>query len=134
MTYYLLRFDDINPNMNWEKFNKLKLIINKYKIKSILGVIPKCEDKSIAKFPEYKNYLINLQKMKSEGDFIAQHGYTHVTDSKDKGLYGNERRSEFAGLDYQTQYERIKKGKKILVCFLELSQKNMTMLIFQNLP
>ena len=115
MTYYLLRFDDINPNMNWERFNKLKLIINKYKIKSILGVIPKCEDKSIAVFPEYKNYLINLQKMKSEGDFIAQHGYTHLTDSKDKGLYGNERRSEFAGLDYQTQYERINKGKNILI-------------------
>jgi predicted deacetylase len=115
MTYYLLRFDDINPKMNWRRFNKLKLIINKYKIKSILGVVPKCEDKSISKYPENKNYLINLQKMKSEGDFIAQHGYTHITDAKDKGLYGCEKRSEFAGLDYQTQYERIKKGKNILI-------------------
>ena len=53
--------------------------------------------------------------MKSNGDLIAQHGYRHITDSKNIGLYGNERRSEFAGLDYKTQYQRIDKGKKILV-------------------
>ena len=115
MTQYIIRFDDINPNMDWEKFNQLKSIINKYKIKSILGVIPKCEDKTISKFPKYKNYFIDLQKMKSDGDLIAQHGYTHITDSKSKGLYGNEKRSEFSGLNYNDQYERIFKGKKILL-------------------
>ena len=115
MTYYILRFDDINPNMDWERFNKLKSIINKYNIKSILGVIPKCEDKTISNFPENKNYFIDLKKMKSDGDLIAQHGYTHITDSKSKGLYGNEKRSEFAGLNYNDQYERIFKGKKILL-------------------
>ena len=53
--------------------------------------------------------------MKSDGDLIAQHGYTHITDSKSKGLYGNEKRSEFAGLNFNDQYERIFKGKKILL-------------------
>ena len=52
MTYYLIRFDDINPRMNWIRFNQLKSIINKYNIKSILGVVPKCEDLSISYFPE----------------------------------------------------------------------------------
>ena len=115
MTFYVLRFDDINPKMNWERFYKIKLIINKYNIKSILGVIPKCEDSEISIFPENKNFIFDLQMMKSNGDLIAQHGYRHITDSNNKGLYGNEKRSEFAGLDYQTQYERIDKGKKILL-------------------
>lgn len=115
MAYYIIRFDDINPNMNWVRFNKLKSIINKYKIKSILGVVPKCEDKEISKFPKYENYFLDLQKMKLEGDLIAQHGYTHITDSRNKGLFGKEKKSEFAGLDYPTQYERINKGKKILI-------------------
>ena len=115
MTYYLIRFDDINPRMNWIRFNQLKSIINKYNIKSILGVVPKCEDLSISNFPENKNYLNDLQKMKSEGDLIAQHGFTHINDSKNKGLYGNVIKSEFAGLDYSTQYERIKEGKNILI-------------------
>lgn len=114
MAYYLIRFDDINPRMNWEKFYKLKNIINKYQIKSILGVIPKCEDKSISNFPENKNFLHQIREMKSNGDFIAQHGFQHITDSKDKGLFGNVKRSEFAGLDYKTQYNRIKEGKNIL--------------------
>jgi len=115
MTYYIIRFDDINPRMDWIKFNKLKSIINKYKIKSILGVVPKCEDKEIAKFPECKEYYFYLKKMKSEGDLIAQHGYCHINDSANKGLFGNKKKSEFAGLDYQTQYKRINKGKKILI-------------------
>lgn len=115
MTYYLIRFDDINPRMNWEKFNKLKKIINKYKINSILGVIPECEDKTISIYPANKNYLNQLKEMKSNGDLIAQHGYKHITDSQDKGLFGNFKRSEFAGLDYKTQYERIEKGKNILL-------------------
>ena len=107
MTYYLLRFDDINNKMNWERFYQIKSVINKHKIKSILGVIPKCDDPEISKFPENKNYISQLQIMKSNGDLIAQHGYRHITDSKNIGLYGNERRSEFAGLDYKTQYQRI---------------------------
>lgn len=115
MTYYIIRFDDINPKMNWENFNKIKSIINKYKINSILGVVPKCEDKEISNFPENKNYFNCLKQMKLSGDLIAQHGYKHITDSKNKGLFGNEKRSEFAGLDYQTQYERIKNGKNILI-------------------
>ena len=48
--------------------------------------------------------------MKLNGDLIAQHGFTHITDSKHKGLYGNLKRSEFAGLDYETQYKKNKKG------------------------
>ena len=115
MTYYLIRFDDVNPKMNWKRFNKLKSIINKYNIKSILGVVPKCEDISISNFPENKNFLIDLQRMKSEGDLIAQHGFTHINDSKNKGLYGTVKKSEFAGLDYRTQYEKINEGKKILI-------------------
>ena len=115
MAYYIIRFDDINPKMNWARFNKLKSIINRHNIKSILGVVPNCKDKAISEYPECINYLNDLQKMKLEGDIIAQHGYTHIADSNNKGFFGNKKKSEFAGLDYQTQYERINNGKKILV-------------------
>ena len=32
---YLLRFDDIAPNMNWRLFNKIRELLIKYKIKPI---------------------------------------------------------------------------------------------------
>ena len=54
MTQYIIRFDDINPNMDWEKFNQLKSIINKYKIKSILGVIPNVKIKQYQIFQKTK--------------------------------------------------------------------------------
>ena len=110
-----MRFDDINPKMNWERFYKIKSIINKYKIKCILGVVPKCEDKEFTNFPEKKDYISFLQQMKSDGHLIAQHGYKHIIDSESKGFFGNEKKSEFAGLDYKTQFEKIYKGKKILL-------------------
>ena len=47
---YLLRFDDIAPNMNWRLFYKIKELLIKYKIKPILGVIPNNKDKELKKF------------------------------------------------------------------------------------
>ena len=47
MARYLMRFDDINARMDWERFFSVKSTLEKYNIKSILGVIPKCEDRFI---------------------------------------------------------------------------------------
>ena len=44
MAKYLMRFDDVNPRMNWDKFLVLKNVLEKYNIKSILGVVPYCRD------------------------------------------------------------------------------------------
>ena len=40
----LIRFDDICPTMNYGQWIKAKEIIDKFDIKPLLGVIPKCED------------------------------------------------------------------------------------------
>ena len=37
MAHYLMRFDDINPRMDWERFLKIKNILEKYKIKNQLS-------------------------------------------------------------------------------------------------
>ena len=62
MTYYIIRFDDINPKMNWARFNKLKSIINRHKIKSILGVIPNCKDNAISKYNIMNGQDTNTKK------------------------------------------------------------------------
>ena len=75
MTYYLLRFDDINPKMNWERFYKIKSVVNKYNkitLKSSQNVMTMRYQNF-----ENKNYISQLQMMKSNGDLIAQHGYTY---------------------------------------------------------
>lgn len=109
-----MRFDDINSKMDWEKFLKLKIILEKYNIKSILGVIPICKDQNLLVSKEYPNYYDYLRKCKSFGDNIAQHGYEHLYDSTNKGIYGSTKNSEFAGHPLNKQIRKLSKGKSIL--------------------
>ena len=114
MSKYLMRFDDINANMDWERFFILKKILEKYNIKSVLGVVPKCEDLSLKMYPSNSNYYDYLKKFKLYGDCIAQHGYKHKYDSNLRGNYGSANKSEFAGHSFDTQFEKLNKGKLIL--------------------
>ena len=110
-----MRFDDINSRMNWDKFLVLKNVLEKYNIKSILGVVPNCKDHNLFFGKPAKNYNQRLLKYKLFGDTIAQHGFEHLYDSKQKGYFGSSRNSEFAGHSFGKQRSRLYKGK----CFLE---------------
>lgn len=109
-----MRFDDINPRMNWDNFFLLKQVLEQYQIKSILGVVPDCKDKFLFTSQPIKDFFGYLRKCKAYGDTISQHGYTHLYDSKSKGLFGNTNKSEFAGNSLLNQIEKLSKGKKIL--------------------
>ena len=41
----LIRFDDIAENMNWEIMNKIEIILDKFSIKPVIGVIESIEIK-----------------------------------------------------------------------------------------
>ena len=114
MARYLIRFDDINSRMDWDKFFILKKCLEKYNIKSILGVIPDCCDDFLFASKPFKKYYEYLRKYKSYGDAIAQHGYKHIYDSNSKGFFGSSYNSEFAGLNFKKQFKKLLKGKKIL--------------------
>ena len=92
----------------------IKSTLEKYNIKSILGVIPNCEDRFIEVGKINSNYFENLREYASYGDLIAQHGYKHLYDSRAKGFYGNSFNSEFAGHPYKIQLNKLLKGKEIL--------------------
>ena len=115
MAKYLMRFDDVNPRMNWDKFLVLKNVLEKYNIKSILGVVPYCRDHKLFFGKQKKNYDQILLGYKLFGDTIAQHGFEHVYDSNKKGYFGSSRNSEFAGHSLSTQIDKLYRGK----CYLE---------------
>ena len=78
---YLLRFDDIAPNMNWRLFYKIKELLIKYKIKPILGVIPNNKDKELVE--DAISALSNLGYNKNNVKNIVIELYE---DSKDINL------------------------------------------------
>ena len=114
MAKYLMRFDDVNSRMDWDKFLLLKRQLEKYNIKSILGVVPNCKDEFLFAGKPNNNFFDYLRKCKLYGDSIAQHGYEHKYDSQLRGIYGTSANSEFAGHSYEIQFNKLNKGKKIL--------------------
>lgn len=111
---YIIRLDDICPTMNWTNFNKLENIFNKYNIKPIIGVIPSNKDKKLIVGPPKTKYWEKIKLLSDKGWIIAQHGYEHCYTTKESGLLKLNNYSEFAGVSYAEQYEKIKKGKEIL--------------------
>lgn len=110
----LIRLDDMCPTMNRYQFGRAIDLLDKYNVKALLGVIPKCEDPELQ--IEEKNELFwkEIKKLQERGYTIAMHGYTHVYDSKVRGNVNQGISSEFAGKSYDDQLYKIKKGKQML--------------------
>lgn len=111
---YLIRFDDISPNMDWEKWYAIEKEIIKLNIKPILGVIPENKDTKLMYDNKDKEYFWKkVQYWQSLDWTIALHGLHHVYETTDSGLLKLNNRSEFAGLPYQIQSQKIKEALNI---------------------
>ena len=109
-----VRLDDITPDMDWNRFYRVKAIFDKYKVKPLIGVVPDNQDDGLkcGEFHEdFWEYVVSLEK---SGWTIAQHGYRHIYETKNSGLLGIKKASEFAGLPYEVQYEKLRCGREIL--------------------
>ena len=109
-----IRLDDITADMNWENFIRVKEILDKYDVKPLIGVVPDNKDPKLSvgkKREDFWDYILMLQK---EDWTIAQHGYQHVYETKNGGILGLHEFSEFAGLAYDVQFEKLRMGMEIL--------------------
>lgn len=116
MSKYLIRFDDITADMDWDKFMPIKKVLEENNIYSVLGVVPKNEDETLKIRPglSEEEFFIKVREFKEYGDTIAQHGTYHVYKTKNSGLMDIHNVSEFSGLSYDEQFNKLEIGKKIL--------------------
>ena len=114
-TGILIRFDDIAPNMNWKMMDKCERLLNEYKIKPVIGVIPNNQDPELMAYEKRDKFWQIIKNWKKKNWEIAMHGYTHVydteTNKRDYFKYGGK--SEFFGHSFKEQLSRLVKGKKI---------------------
>lgn len=108
------RLDDICSQTNWDKFNEFKKVFDKYDIKPLIGVVPCNKDENLIKGKEMYNFWGYIKELESNGWSVSQHGYTHVYSTKKGGILGINNKSEFAGLPYNVQLQKLKTGKTIL--------------------
>jgi predicted deacetylase len=114
-TGILIRFDDIAPNMNWSMMDKCQELLEEFKIKPVVGVIPKNEDEELLKYPFRNNFWKIVKNWENRGWSIAMHGYNHVYDkeTKKKDYFNYGGRSEFFGHSMEIQKNKLEAGLRI---------------------
>lgn len=110
----MFRMDDITADMNWDKFNQVREIFEKYQICPLLGVVPDNQDKKLIFQEKQEKFWEIIKLLQEKGWMIAQHGTYHKYVTKDSGMLGLKNASEFAGLSYEEQFSKLQVGKSIL--------------------
>lgn len=122
--FLFVRIDDVCPTMNWAKFNQVMNLLREYNVKPLLGVVPSNKDENLMCDAEANDFWQKIKAFQKEGCVIAQHGFDHVYVTQDGGILNINPRSEYAGLSYDEQYEKLKRGREIL------SEHNITANVF----
>lgn len=113
MKRYILRLDDACPGMNTARWNEIESILDRYQIKPIVAVIPHNNDSSLCTWPLIDDFWLRVESWQQKGWHIALHGYDHVYTTRQSGLVGLNRKSEFAGVELYIQKEKMKRGLSI---------------------
>ncbi len=111
---YLLRFDDLCPTVSHRRWQRLESLIEEFGIRPILGIIPDNRNPTLDISDPDPEFWERMRAMEARGATIAVHGYQHRCDSREGGLLGLHKRSEFAGVPEATQREWIRRGLEIL--------------------
>jgi len=110
---YLVRFDDLCPTMDWTVWNAMESILIDLEIKPILAVIPDNRDPKLMVDPPAADFWDRVRGWQARGWTIGLHGYQHTYVNAEPGILHLNRQSEFAGLSYEDQHEKLRQGLAI---------------------
>ena|SRR2546426_977090 len=105
---YLLRFDDICPTMNWEVWREIEDVLVHADIRPILGVVPKNQDRELWFDEPRADFWPRVRSWQARGGTIGLHGFEHRYVTRESGLVGLNRRSEFAGVPAAEQEVKLR--------------------------
>lgn len=114
MRKIVIRIDDICPKMNLEKMNRFEAILDKYGICPLIGVVPDCKDDELNVDPDMEDFSGYLKDKLNKGWVIAIHGYEHLYTTKKGGIFPLNNYSEFAGIPFDEQYNKLCNGKELV--------------------
>lgn len=107
------RIDDVCPEMDWERFEAFLEMLREFDVKPLLGVVPNNDDAKLKKCDTKADFWDKIHELQEEGYVIAMHGCNHVYITENSGIFPINNRSEFAGVPYEEQLQKIKAGKDI---------------------
>ena len=114
MQKMFLRIDDASEYMNIERWEKMEKILDRYNVKPLFGIIPFNQDPDLLKYGKVEGFWDLVASWERKGWVPALHGYTHVFETECGGINPINRKSEFAGVPYERQLQKIRDGVAIL--------------------
>jgi len=111
---YLLRFDDLCPTHDRERWQQYASLVAEYGVRPILAIVPDNRDPALAVNPPDPGFWSAMRAMQDAGAAIGLHGYRHLCESRGRSLVPLHRETEFAGVGETTQREWIRSGLAIL--------------------
>jgi hypothetical protein len=111
---YLLRFDDICATMKWSNWDLIEEILVEHDIKPILAVVPDNRDPYLNVQPPNRDFWARVRRWQSGGWTLGMHGFQHTYVTHDPGLYSYQKASEFAGLPFEVQCNKLRRAAAIL--------------------
>mgnify|MGYP004644812503 CR=1 FL=1 len=121
---YYLRLDDASEYMMQENWLKMQDLLYRYNIKPLFGIIPNNRSDELCPYGKVDDFYSMVQDWISHGWMPALHGYDHVYLTREGGINPVNKKSEFAGVDYSIQKEKIIKG------VAELEKHNIDVKVF----
>ena len=113
-TNYLIRLDDACPTMNHQNWDRIEVLLDKYGVNPMVGVIPHNENSNQQIDSEDGDFWDLVHSWEQKGWTIAMHGFNHVYSSRERGINPVWDKSEFAGHPIELQREKIRKGISIM--------------------
>lgn len=115
MSKYLIRLDDACPTMDVKKWLRIENILRTYSVRPMVGVIPANNDPKQKIDDTDDKFWTKVYSWEKKGWTIAMHGYDHcfISVGGITGLNPVWDRSEFAGVSFELQKEKISKGVAI---------------------
>lgn len=110
----IIRLDDIAPDMNWGNFNNVKIILERYNVKPLIGIVPDNQDPKLHFEDKKPDFVQIIRELQDKGWIVAQHGTYHRYVTNDSGILKINKFSEFAGMPYEEQLKKITMGQQIL--------------------
>ncbi len=111
---YILRLDDACHTMDRHKWQLVEDMFDALAIKPLVAVVPNSHDPELRYAVPDPMFWDRVRAWQSKGWAIAMHGYQHVMHpTKSKLVLPFYERSEFAGLPYEQQAEKIRLAWKI---------------------
>jgi predicted deacetylase len=111
---YLLRFDDLCPTMDRNRWRRFKPLLKQYGLRPILAIVPDNQDPELEKEAPDPAFWDQMLEWQASGATIALHGYQHLCHAHGRSLVNLHHDSEFAGVPQQKQREWIQSGLSIL--------------------